>query len=90
MTVVEKKTGLKKTQEGVVISAKMQKSIVVAVTRQVRHGQYGKFVQKTKKYMVHDGESKCGVGDTVRIAETRPLSKNKKWELKEILTKATA
>lgn len=85
----EKKKGLKKTQEGVVVSAKMQKSVVVAVTRQVRHGQYGKFVQKTSKYMVHDEDSKCSIGDTVRIIEARPISKNKKWALQEVLTKAS-
>ncbi len=66
----------------------MQKSITVAVRRQVKHPIYGKFVQKTSKLTAHDEENQCNVGDTVRIMETRPLSKNKRWRLVEIVERA--
>ncbi len=66
----------------------MEKSITVAVERRLRHPIYGKFVKKTKKFMVHDEKNECGIGDTVRIMETRPLSKNKRWRVVEIVEKA--
>jgi small subunit ribosomal protein S17 len=66
----------------------MQKSITVLVERKVKHPMYGKFMTKSKKFMAHDEENTAGIGDTVRIAETRPLSKNKRWRLVEILEKA--
>jgi len=71
-----------------VVSSKMDKSISVAVERRLKHPIYGKFVKKTKKFMAHDENNECGVGDKVRIMETRPLSKNKRWRLVEILEKA--
>lgn len=80
--------GFRKTRTGKVVSSKMDKSITVAVDRQVKHPIYGKFITKTKKYMAHDEENQANAGDTVLIAETRPLSKNKKWRLVEIVEKA--
>ncbi len=80
--------GLRKTQDGVVVSSKMDKTIVVSVVRQVRHATYGKFVRKTKKFYAHDESRQCGVGDRVRIVETRPMSKLKRWKLESIITKA--
>lgn len=79
---------LRKERVGIVTSNKMDKSIVVAVERKVKHAMYGKFVKKTTKFMAHDEKSECGIGDTVKIMETRPLSKNKCWRLVEILEKA--
>ena len=66
----------------------MDKSIVVSVERREKHPKYGKFIKKTKKFMAHDDKNECGVGDTVRIMETRPLSKLKRWRMVEILEKA--
>ena len=66
----------------------MEKSIVVSIERKVKHGLYGKFVKKTSKFVVHDEENSCNEGDTVRIMETRPLSKNKNWRLEEIIERA--
>jgi small subunit ribosomal protein S17 len=77
-----------KTREGVVVKAKMQKSVVVEVTRRVRHGKYVKFVTQRQRYMAHD-EAGCKPGDTVIIEETRPLSKLKRWRVKEIVQRAT-
>jgi small subunit ribosomal protein S17 len=79
---------LRKERIGVVVSTKMDKSIVVAVKRKVKHPIYGKFINKTKKLMAHDEENSCNIGDTVRISETRPLSKNKTWRLIEIIERA--
>lgn len=79
---------LRKERTGVVVSNKMDKSIVVAIRRKVKHPIYGKFVNKTKKLMAHDEENSCNIGDTVRIMETRPLSKNKAWRLVEIIERA--
>ncbi len=79
---------LRKEKIGVVVSNKMDKSIVVAVARKVKHPMYGKFVNKTTKFTAHDEENTCGEGDTVKIQETRPLSKNKRWRLVEILERA--
>jgi len=79
---------LRKERIGVVVSSKMDKSIVVAVKRKVKHPIYGKFINKTKKLMAHDEENTCNIGDTVRISETRPLSKNKTWRLVEIIERA--
>lgn len=79
---------LRKERIGVVVSTKMDKSIVVAVKRKVKHPIYGKFINKTKKLMAHDEENSCNIGDTVRISETRPLSKNKSWRLIEIIERA--
>jgi len=79
---------LRKERIGVVVSNKMDKSITVAVKRKVKHPIYGKFINKTKKLMVHDEENTCNIGDRVRISETRPLSKNKAWRLIEIIERA--
>jgi len=73
---------------GVVVSNKMDKSIVVAVKRKVKHPIYGKFVNKTSSLVAHDHENTCNIGDTVRISETRPLSKTKNWRLVEIVERA--
>jgi small subunit ribosomal protein S17 len=82
------KRGLRKERIGVVTSNKMNKSIVVSVERKVKHPKYGKFIKMTSKFMAHDEKNECGIGDKVLIAETRPLSKNKRWRLKQIIEKA--
>lgn len=79
---------LRKERIGVVTSTAMNKSIVVSVERKMKHAKYGKFVKISKKFMAHDEKEECGVGDTVKIMETRPLSKNKRWRLSEIVEKA--
>jgi small subunit ribosomal protein S17 len=79
---------LRKERIGVVVSNKMEKSIVVLVERKVKHPKYGKFVKKSTKFMAHDEKNEANMGDTVRIMETRPLSKNKCWRLVEIVEKA--
>lgn len=79
---------LRKTRTGLVVSDKMDKTIVVSVERKVKHPLYGKFIKRTTKFKAHDEENSCGVGDTVVIMETRPLSKSKRWRLVEILEKA--
>ncbi len=73
---------------GVVVSNSMEKSIVITVKQKVKHPIYGKFVNKTSKFMAHDEENTCNVGDTVKISETRPLSKSKRWRLIEIIERA--
>jgi len=78
----------RKERIGEVVSSKMDKSIVVAVKAKMKHPMYGKFVNKTSKFYAHDEENTCGVGDTVRIMETRPMSKTKKWRLVEIIERA--
>ncbi|MFN8697702.1 MAG: 30S ribosomal protein S17 [Flavobacteriales bacterium] len=79
---------LRKERIGVVSSNKMDKSIVVTVETKVMHPKYGKFVKHTKKFMAHDEKGECGIGDKVRIMETRPLSKLKRWRMVEIIEKA--
>lgn len=79
---------LRKERIGVVVSDKMEKSIVVLVKRKVKHPIYGKFMNKSTKFIAHDEENNCNIGDTVRIMETRPLSKNKSWRLIEIVERA--
>jgi small subunit ribosomal protein S17 len=78
----------RKERIGVVTSNKMQKSIVVAVERRVTHAKYGKFMNMTSKFIAHDEKEECNIGDTVRIMETRPMSKLKNWRLVEILDRA--
>jgi small subunit ribosomal protein S17 len=78
----------RKEKTGKVVSNKMDKSITVAVERKVKHAMYGKFMKKTKKFMAHDESNECKIGDIVKISETRPLSKNKRWRLIEIVEKA--
>ncbi|MEO8759524.1 MAG: 30S ribosomal protein S17 [Bacteroidia bacterium] len=78
----------RKEKVGVVKSNKMEKSIVVAVERKVKHAKYGKFLNKTSTFVAHDEKNECSIGDTVRIMETRPLSKTKNWRLVEVIEKA--
>ncbi|MBK7128438.1 MAG: 30S ribosomal protein S17 [Crocinitomicaceae bacterium] len=85
---METKRNIRKERIGVVTSNKMEKSIVVSVERKVKHPKYGKFVKKTTKFVAHDEKNECNPGDTVRIMETRPLSKNKCWRLVEIVERA--
>jgi small subunit ribosomal protein S17 len=82
------KRNLRKERIGVVTSDKMEKSIVVSVERKVKHPKYGKFVKKNTKFVAHDENNDCNEGDTVRIMETRPLSKNKNWRLVDIVERA--
>jgi small subunit ribosomal protein S17 len=79
---------LRKTRTGKVVSNKMDKTIVVAVEDNVKHPLYGKIVKRTYKLKAHDEENTCGIGDTVKVMETRPLSKDKRWRLVEIIEKA--
>ncbi|MFZ5939287.1 MAG: 30S ribosomal protein S17 [Bacteroidota bacterium] len=85
---MENTRNLRRERIGVVVSSSMEKSIVIAVKRKVKHPIYGKFVNRTSKFMAHDEENTCNVGDLVKIAETRPLSKNKRWRLVEIIERA--
>ena len=80
--------GNRKTRTGVVVSDKMDKTIVVEVRTRVRHPLYGKIMNQTTKLKAHDENNECGIGDTVRVMETRPLSKDKRWRLVEIIEKA--
>jgi small subunit ribosomal protein S17 len=82
------KRNLRKERIGTVTSNKMEKSIVVAVERKVKHPKYGKFVKMTTKFVAHDEKNDCNEGDTVKIMETRPLSKSKNWRLVEIVERA--
>ena len=79
---------IRKERIGVVTSNKMEKSIVVSEVKRVKHPMYGKFVLKTKKYVVHDEKNDCNIGDTVKIMETRPVSKSKCWRMIEIIERA--
>jgi len=78
---------LRKQKVGIVSSNKMEKTIAVTIQRSLLHSKYGKYVKKLKKYFAHDENNECGIGDLVRIMETRPLSKNKCWRLVEIIKK---
>ena len=80
--------GYRKTRVGVVVSDKMDKTIVVAIKTKVRHPLYGKMVNRTTKFKAHDEENRCGIGDTVLIMETRPISKDKRWRIVDIIEKA--
>ena len=80
--------GLRKTRVGTVIKNKMDKSIIIAIERKVAHPIYKKYFKKTTKLMAHDENNECGLGDLVKVMETRPLSKNKKWRFVEIVEKA--
>jgi small subunit ribosomal protein S17 len=85
VTTVER--NLRKVRVGVVSSNKMDKTIVVNVERKIKHPLYGKFLKKTTKFHAHDEKNECSIGDTVKIAETRPLSKTKRWRLVEVVEK---
>lgn len=80
--------GNRKVREGLVVSDKMDKTVVVAVEDRVKHALYGKIIRRTTKYKAHDEANACGVGDRVRLMETRPLSATKRWRVVEILEKA--
>ena len=82
------KRNLRKERIGIVTSSKMEKSIVITDERKVKHPKYGKFVKKTTKFVAHDEKNDCNEGDTVKIMETRPLSKSKNWRLVEIIERA--
>ncbi len=84
----EMNRGIRKTRVGVVVSDKMDKTIVVEIRTRVRHPLYGKITNQTNKLKAHDENNECGIGDTVRVMETRPLSKDKRWRLVEIVEKA--
>jgi small subunit ribosomal protein S17 len=79
---------LRKTRIGTVVSDKMEKTITVTEVRKVKHPKYGKFMKNTKKFTTHDEKNECKLGDTVKIMETRPMSKNKRWRLVEIIERA--
>ena len=85
---MEMTRNLRKTRVGMVVSDKMDKTVVVAIKTKVRHPLYGKMVNRTRKFKAHDEENSCGVGDTVKIMETRPISKDKRWRVVEIIEKA--
>jgi small subunit ribosomal protein S17 len=84
----EKPRGKRKVREGLVVSDKMDKTVVVAVEDRVKHALYGKIIRRTTKYKAHDEGNECGIGDRVRLMETRPLSATKRWRIVEILEKA--
>ena len=79
---------LRKTRVGTVVSDKMEKTITVTEVRKVKHPKYGKFMKYTKKFTTHDEKNECKIGDTVKIMETKPMSKNKRWRLVEIIERA--
>lgn len=85
---MELERGLRKTRVGVIVSDKMDKTVVVAVNRRVSHKKYGKTLKLTSKIKAHDEQNACGIGDTVRVMETRPISKDKCWRVVEIIEKA--
>lgn len=85
---MDHKRNLRKERIGVVTSNKMEKSIVVSVEKKQKHPMYGKFIKLTKKFHAHDEKNDCNIGDTVRIMETRPMSKTKNWRLVEIIERA--
>ncbi len=89
MTSEQKRRGIRKSQVGVVTSTAMQKTVTVAVDRLVQHSLYRKTLRRTSKFLVHDEQGACKIGDRVRIVETRPLSARKRWRVEEILAKAT-
>jgi len=81
----QEKRNFRKVFIGTVVSSKMDKSIVITVKRKIKHPKYGKFINRTSKFVAHDEKNECNVGDTVKIMETRPLSKTKCWRLVEIV-----
>jgi small subunit ribosomal protein S17 len=80
--------GYRKVREGLVVSDKMDKTVIVEVEDRIKHPRYAKIIRRTKKYKAHDGENACGVGDRVRLMETRPMSATKRWRVTEIIEKA--
>ena len=88
MSETAQNRGMRKTRIGVVVSDKMDKTIVVKLSTRVKHPLYSKYITKTTKIKAHDENNECGVGDTVKVMETRPLSREKRWRLVEIIEKA--
>ncbi len=88
MSETAQNRGMRKTRTGVVVSDKMDKTIVVKLSTRVKHPLYSKYINKTTKIKAHDENNECGVGDTVKVMETRPLSREKRWRLVEIIEKA--
>ena len=88
MSEMDQNRGMRKTRTGVVVSDKMDKTIVVKLSTRVKHPLYSKYINKTTKIKAHDENNECGVGDTVEVMETRPLSKTKRWRLVQIIEKA--
>ena len=88
MSETAQNRGMRKTRTGVVVSDKMDKTIVVKLSTRVKHPLYSKYINKTTKIKAHDENNECGIGDTVRVMETRPLSREKRWRLVEIIEKA--
>jgi small subunit ribosomal protein S17 len=88
MSEVTEVRGMRKTRTGIVVSDKMDKTIVVKLSTRVKHPLYSKYIKKTTKIKAHDENNECGIGDTVKVMETRPLSKDKHWRLVEIIEKA--
>ena len=88
MSETAQNRGMRKTRTGVVVSDKMDKTIVVKLSTRVKHPLYSKYIQKTTKIKAHDENNECGIGDTVKVMETRPLSREKRWRLVEIIEKA--
>jgi len=86
--MTNKTRGARKTREGLVVSDKMEKTVVVAVEDRVKHALYGKVIRRTSKLKAHDEQNACGVGDRVLLMETRPLSASKRWRVVEVLEKA--
>jgi small subunit ribosomal protein S17 len=80
--------GYRKIREGIVVGDKMDKTVVVEVEDRIKHPRYAKIIRRTKRYKAHDGENACGVGDRVRLMETRPMSATKRWRVAEIIEKA--
>ena len=88
MSETTENRGMRKTRTGIVVSDKMDKTIVVKLSTRVKHPLYSKYVNKTTKIKAHDENNECGIGDTVKVMETRPLSREKRWRLVEIIEKA--
>ncbi len=88
MSEMAENRGMRKTRTGIVVSDKMDKTIVVKLSTRVKHPLYSKYVNKTTKIKAHDENNECGIGDTVKVMETRPLSREKRWRLVEIIEKA--
>ena len=84
----ESSRGLIKTLRGVVVSDKTDKTVSVAITHQVRHPKYGKFMKRSNRFLVHDERNECGLGDTVEIVECRPMSRRKHWRVQQVIEKA--
>ena len=90
MNVMTTETKVQRTKSGVVTSDKMNQTVTVLIERKIKHPLYGKYIKKSTKYKVHDEANSCAVGDKVQIVETRPLSRDKRWRVREIIEKSTS